>query len=87
MTDGKTKKKYKEAGVDIEAGKRLVESIKPIVKFRLPKNRFNLLSSNGVYSSLILGSKEAYAISTRKLIKTTVAAINKTISRTTGRSR
>jgi phosphoribosylformylglycinamidine cyclo-ligase len=31
MTDGKNKKKYKEAGVDIEAGKKLVESIKPIV--------------------------------------------------------
>jgi phosphoribosylformylglycinamidine cyclo-ligase len=30
MAEGKTKNKYKEAGVDIEAGKKLVESIKPI---------------------------------------------------------
>ena len=49
MTKGKSKDKYTEAGVDIEAGKRFVESIKPIVSKTF---KSNVMSDLGSYAAL-----------------------------------
>jgi phosphoribosylformylglycinamidine cyclo-ligase len=49
MAKGKTKDKYTEAGVDIEAGKRFVESIKPIVRKTF---KSNVMSDLGSYAAL-----------------------------------
>ncbi|HUU41927.1 MAG TPA: phosphoribosylformylglycinamidine cyclo-ligase [Desulfatiglandales bacterium] len=49
MTDKKIKNSYKEAGVDIEAGKKFVESIKPIVGKTF---RSNVISELGGYAGL-----------------------------------
>ena len=49
MADKKINKQYKEAGVDIEAGKRLVESIKPIVSKTF---KSNVMSDIGGYAGL-----------------------------------
>jgi len=49
MAKGKRKDKYTEAGVDIEAGKRFVESIKPIVSKTF---KSNVMSDLGSYAAL-----------------------------------
>jgi phosphoribosylformylglycinamidine cyclo-ligase len=49
MAKGKKKDKYAEAGVDIEAGKRFVESIKPIVSRTF---KSNVMSELGTFAAL-----------------------------------
>ncbi|HUT71317.1 MAG TPA: phosphoribosylformylglycinamidine cyclo-ligase [Desulfatiglandales bacterium] len=49
MAKGKRKDRYAEAGVDIEAGKRFVESIKPIVSKTF---KSNVMSDLGAYAAL-----------------------------------
>jgi phosphoribosylformylglycinamidine cyclo-ligase len=49
MAKGKKKDRYAEAGVDIEAGKRFVESIKPIVSKTF---KSNVMSELGTFAAL-----------------------------------
>ena len=56
MADRKSKDRYAEAGVDIDAGKRFVESIKPIVSTTLKSNVMSDLGSYAALYSLSLGN-------------------------------
>ena len=49
MTDAKGKDKYAEAGVDIDAGKKFVEIIKPIISKTF---KSNVMSDIGGYAGL-----------------------------------
>ena len=56
MANRKSKDRYAEAGVDIDAGKRFVESIKPIVSTTFKSNVMSDLGSYAALYSLGLGN-------------------------------